>query len=31
MFNCTGIGAKQLVGDDILTPVRGQLAVLEPQ
>ena len=31
VFNCTGIGAKQLVGDDILTPVRGQLAVLQPQ
>ena len=31
VFNCTGIGAKALVGDDILTPVRGQLAVLQPQ
>ena len=31
MFNCTGIGAKSLVGDDVLTPVRGQLAVLAPQ
>ncbi len=31
VFNCTGIGAKQLIGDDILTPVRGQLAVLQPQ
>ena len=31
VFNCTGIGAKDLVGDDILTPVRGQLAVLQPQ
>jgi len=31
VFNCTGIGAKQLVGDDVLTPVRGQLAVLRPQ
>ena len=30
-FNCTGIGAKALVGDEILTPVRGQLAVLQPQ
>jgi glycine/D-amino acid oxidase-like deaminating enzyme len=31
VFNCTGIGARQLVGDEILTPVRGQLAVLQPQ
>lgn len=30
-FNCTGIGAKALVGDEVLTPVRGQLAVLQPQ
>jgi glycine/D-amino acid oxidase-like deaminating enzyme len=31
VFNCTGSGAMALVGDDLLTPVRGQLAVLEPQ
>lgn len=31
VFNCTGIGSRQLVGDDMLTPVRGQLAVLQPQ
>lgn len=31
IFNCTGIGAKALVGDELLTPVRGQLAVLRPQ
>jgi len=31
IFNCTGIGAKALVGDELLTPVRGQLAVLQPQ
>jgi D-amino-acid oxidase len=31
IFNCTGIGAKALVGDDELTPVRGQLAILQPQ
>jgi D-amino-acid oxidase len=31
IFNCTGIGAKALVGDDVLTPIRGQLAVLQPQ
>ena len=31
IFNCTGIGARELVGDEVLTPVRGQLAVLQPQ
>lgn len=31
LFNCTGIGSRQLFGDDILTPVRGQLAVLQHQ
>ena len=31
IFNCTGIGAAQLVGDAALMPVRGQLAVLAPQ
>lgn len=31
IFNCTGIGAKALIGDELLTPVRGQLAVLQPQ
>ena len=31
VFNCTGSGAKALVGDELLTPVRGQLAVLRPQ
>jgi len=31
IFNCTGIGARQLVGDEGLIPVRGQLAVLAPQ
>ena len=31
VFNCTGIGARQLVGDEGLIPVRGQLAVLAPQ
>jgi D-amino-acid oxidase len=31
VFNCTGIGARTLVGDEELTPVRGQLAVLAPQ
>ena len=31
VFNCTGIGARALMGDHELTPVRGQLAVLQPQ
>jgi glycine/D-amino acid oxidase-like deaminating enzyme len=31
IFNCTGLGAKKLVGDPILTPVRGQLEILLPQ
>jgi len=31
IMNCTGLGAKTLVGDDQLEPVRGQLSVLAPQ
>lgn len=31
VFNCTGIGARELFGDQELQPVRGQLAVLRPQ
>ncbi|HET9352774.1 MAG TPA: FAD-dependent oxidoreductase [Sphingomicrobium sp.] len=31
VFNCTGLGARQLFGDQELQPVRGQLAVLLPQ
>jgi D-amino-acid oxidase len=31
IVNCTGLGAKQLFGDEELTPVRGQLVVLVPQ
>jgi D-amino-acid oxidase len=31
VFNCTGLGAKALFGDDELTPIRGQLTVLLPQ
>ncbi|HVF37108.1 MAG TPA: FAD-dependent oxidoreductase [Sphingomicrobium sp.] len=31
LVNCTGIGARGLVGDEGLIPVRGQLAVLAPQ
>lgn len=31
VFNCTGLGARDLFGDQGLHPVRGQLAVLLPQ
>lgn len=31
LFNCTGLGARDLFGDPELVPVRGQLAVLMPQ
>ncbi|QIK96718.1 FAD-dependent oxidoreductase [Sphingomonas sp. HDW15A] len=31
IVNCTGIGARALIGDQELTPVRGQLVVLQPQ
>jgi glycine/D-amino acid oxidase-like deaminating enzyme len=31
IFNCSGIGARDLFGDLDLHPVRGQLAVLRPQ
>jgi glycine/D-amino acid oxidase-like deaminating enzyme len=31
IFNCTGLGARQLFGDTDLTPIRGQLAILLPQ
>jgi glycine/D-amino acid oxidase-like deaminating enzyme len=31
IFNCTGLGARALFGDDKLSPVRGQLEVLLPQ
>jgi D-amino-acid oxidase len=31
IFNCTGIGARQLFGDDELQPIRGQVVVLQPQ
>jgi glycine/D-amino acid oxidase-like deaminating enzyme len=31
IFNCTGLGSRELFGDEELTPVRGQLAVLLPQ
>ncbi len=31
IFNCTGLGARELFGDTELTPIRGQLVVLLPQ
>jgi D-amino-acid oxidase len=31
IVNCTGLGAKMLLGDDELTPVKGQLTLLLPQ
>ena len=31
VFNCTGLGSRELFGDQDLRPVRGQLAVLLPQ
>jgi D-amino-acid oxidase len=31
VFNCTGLGSRDLFGDQELRPVRGQLAILEPQ
>ena len=31
IFNCSGLGARQLFGDEKLVPARGQLEVLLPQ
>ncbi|MDX1492819.1 MAG: FAD-dependent oxidoreductase [Longimicrobiales bacterium] len=31
VFNCTGLGARDLVGDPELTPLKGQLTLLVPQ
>ncbi len=31
VFNCTGLGARTLFGDQDLRPIRGQLVVLLPQ
>ncbi len=31
VMNCTGLGARALMGDEALIPVRGQLEVLLPQ
>lgn len=30
LFNCTGLGARQLFGDEELTPAKGQLIYLPP-
>lgn len=31
VFNCTGLGSRELFGDTELEPIRGQLAILLPQ
>ena len=31
VVNCTGLGARELAGDEEMTPLRGQLVVLIPQ
>jgi D-amino-acid oxidase len=31
IVNCTGLGARDLVGDEELTPLKGQLTLLVPQ
>ena len=31
VFNCSGLGSRELFGDAELMPIRGQLAVLAPQ
>jgi glycine/D-amino acid oxidase-like deaminating enzyme len=31
VFNCTGLGSRELFDDQDLRPARGQLAILEPQ
>jgi glycine/D-amino acid oxidase-like deaminating enzyme len=31
VFNCTGLGAKELFGDPELVPLKGQLTVMVPQ
>lgn len=31
VVNCTGLGSRELFGDDELVPVKGQLTVLAPQ
>jgi D-amino-acid oxidase len=31
VFNCTGLGSRELFGDEELGPVRGQIVMLAPQ
>ncbi len=31
IFNCTGLGARTLFGDNELIPIKGQLTLLQPQ
>jgi D-amino-acid oxidase len=31
VMNCTGLGSRELFGDEELTPIKGELVVLEPQ
>lgn len=31
VFNCTGLGARALAGDEDVVPIKGQLVVLAPQ
>ena len=31
VVNCTGLGARELFGDEELTPVRGQILLMRPQ
>ncbi|WP_052574003.1 FAD-dependent oxidoreductase [Haloferula sp. BvORR071] len=31
IFNCTGLGARELFADSELTPIKGQLSILLPQ
>lgn len=31
LFNCTGLGSRELLGDTELGPVRGQIVMLKPQ
>lgn len=31
VVNCTGLGARQVAGDESLTPIRGQVTALMPQ
>lgn len=31
IFNCTGLGAKELCHDEAMTPVKGQIVIVDPQ